>query len=170
MSTQCCLQTGLENNPLIQRKSVAGWGYDIPWMRELMVSVTETAKTKSWQIWNSSESAKHTLQERCCHSPALRVTLQRESELACILGMCWRFRVFYSKQNVIFFHFQAYFLNVPILITPIKWPNVSRMCLRHKTSSKLCSFSNNNNNNSLYFQRVTHLAKYKLIFHEALYY
>ena len=27
-----------------------------------------------------------------------------------------------------------------------------------------------NNNNRLYFQRVTHLAKYKLIFHEALYY
>ena len=30
-------------------------------------------------------------------------------------------------------------------------------------------FNNNNNNNSLYFQRVTHLAKKKLIFHEALY-
>ena len=29
--------------------------------------------------------------------------------------------------------------------------------------------NNNNNNNSLYFQRVTHLAKKKLIFHEALY-
>ena len=28
---------------------------------------------------------------------------------------------------------------------------------------------NINNNNSLYFQRVTHLAKKKLIFHEALY-
>ena len=26
----------------------------------------------------------------------------------------------------------------------------------------------NNNYNSLYFQRVTHLAKYRLIFHEAL--
>ena len=30
-------------------------------------------------------------------------------------------------------------------------------------------YNNNNNNNSLYFQRVTHLAKKKLIFHEALY-
>ena len=29
--------------------------------------------------------------------------------------------------------------------------------------------NNNNDNNSLYFQRVTHLAKKKLIFHEALY-
>ena len=29
---------------------------------------------------------------------------------------------------------------------------------------------NNNNNNRLYFWRVTHLAKYKLIFHEALHY
>ena len=29
--------------------------------------------------------------------------------------------------------------------------------------------NNNDNNNSLYFQRVTHLAKKKLIFHEALY-
>ena len=29
--------------------------------------------------------------------------------------------------------------------------------------------NNNNNNNSLYFQRVTHLAKKTLIFHEALY-
>ena len=39
--------------------------------------------------------------------------------------------------------------------------------------SKPCGFrhnnNNNNNNNSLYFQRVTHLAKKKLIFHEALY-
>ena len=32
-----------------------------------------------------------------------------------------------------------------------------------------CINNNNNNNNSLYFQRVTHLAKKKLIFHEALY-
>ena len=31
------------------------------------------------------------------------------------------------------------------------------------------SNNNNNNDNSLYFQRVTHLAKKKLIFHEALY-
>ena len=31
-----------------------------------------------------------------------------------------------------------------------------------------CFNNNNNNNNSLYFQRVTHLAKKKLIFHEAL--
>ena len=31
-------------------------------------------------------------------------------------------------------------------------------------------WANNNNNNSLYLQRVTHLAKYRLIFHEALYY
>ena len=30
--------------------------------------------------------------------------------------------------------------------------------------------NNNNNNNSLYFERVTHLANYRLIFHEALYY
>ena len=34
---------------------------------------------------------------------------------------------------------------------------------------KLNNNNNNNNNNSLYFQRVTHLAKKKLIFHEALY-
>ena len=32
------------------------------------------------------------------------------------------------------------FLHASILITPIKWPNVSRMC-EVKTSSKLCSFS-----------------------------
>ena len=29
--------------------------------------------------------------------------------------------------------------------------------------------NNDNNNNGLYFQRETHLAKKKLIFHEALY-
>ena len=28
--------------------------------------------------------------------------------------------------------------------------------------------NNYNNNNSLYFQRVTHFAKYRLIFHETL--
>ena len=35
------------------------------------------------------------------------------------------------------------------------------------TTNKVCG--GYNNNNSLYFQRVTHLAKKKLIFHEALY-
>ena len=64
------------------------------------------------------------------------------------MHICWRFRVFCSKPNVICFHFQAwsgpllfFFLHTPILIMPINWPNVSRMCSRYKTSSKLCSFS-----------------------------
>ena len=36
-----------------------------------------------------------TLQERCCRSQALHVTLQREY-------MCWSFRVFYSKMSYLF--------------------------------------------------------------------
>ena len=84
-----------------------------------------------------------TLQEWCCRSRALCVTLQRESEIACIC-ICWRFCVFWSQQNLIFFRFgpvRFYLLHVQILITPIKWSNVSRRCSRYKTSSKLCSFS-----------------------------
>ena len=45
-----------------------------------------------------------------------------------------------------------------------------KVCARSLPRKKCGNNNNNNNNNSLYFQRVTHLAKRKkLIFHEALY-
>ena len=46
-------------------------------------------------------------------------------------------------------------------------PFVFKILNRNEILAKINN--NNNNNNSLYFQRVTHLAKKKLIFHEALY-
>ena len=46
----------------------------------------------------------------------------------------------------------------------------SKTVICHRYTWLYTILNNNNNNNSLYFQRVTHLAKYKLIFHEALYY
>ena len=50
----------------------------------------------------------------------------------------------YIAWSAIFFFFFFFFFFLLLLtdsMMPIKRPNLSRMCLRYKTSSKLCSFS-----------------------------
>ena len=46
---------------------------------------------------------------------------------------------------------------------------ISMTIHEHNNNNNNNNNNDNNNNNSLYFQRVTHLAKKKLIFHEVLY-
>ena len=85
-----------------------------------------------------------TLQERCCHSRALRVTLQRESEIAC---MCAGGFMYFVVNKMSYF-----FISRPVPLLSFacthsyyaykmtNFFNVFRMCLRCKKSSKLSSF------------------------------
>ena len=93
----------------------------------------------SWKV--HFHTGMFTLQEQCCCSRALRVTLQWETEIACT---CAGYIVYFVVNKRPYFLFlgpiRFYILHALPLIMPIKWPNVSRMCLRYKTSSKLCGF------------------------------